>query len=295
MAYEVKVAVYNSAGEVVKEITVERTSSPVAGVTAETSTLISRVGDVIYLYNQGNLIGTWDGTNQSGKMVANGEYYVKVDSVDSYGVDQSVFLTVTVDRKVARLDITVYNAAGEAVRHLMNVEAADLGGNVQSVALSSDVIEPNSSTTGVAVALTVSLPNGTNAVWDGRSDTGAYVADGQYYVEVREEGAGSTTAVVVKTVAVLGSDGGMRVAARPNVLSTSNTATTFVGPSGTTLRVSVYTSTGEKVAQIWGAPGTGTAVWDSTGSAAGLYLAVATTYDPSGRMHDRMTLKLIVK
>jgi flagellar hook assembly protein FlgD len=286
--------VYNSSGELVKVILVTHTTTVVNGITGESDTVIDRVGDVVDLYWQGEWYGAWDGTNADGKAVANGEYYVKVDSVDSYGVTKTVTMDVTVNRKVARLDITIYNAAGEAVRHLTSVEAADLGANVNAVALSTDVIQPNTNLAGVASTLTINLPNGTTAVWDGRSDTGATVADGQYYVEVKTEGDGGETTVVVKTVAVLCVSAGKTVTAMPNVLSKANPTTRFVAAAGTTVKVVVYSTAGEKVAAVWGAPGSGEAVWDSTPAASGFYLAVASTYDTAGRLLGRMVLKINV-
>jgi hypothetical protein len=209
-------------------------------------------------------------------------------------VTKNVTMDVTVNRRVERLDITIYNAAGEAVRHLTSVEAADLGPNTVSVGLSTDVIQPNGSTAGVATALTISLPNGTTTTWDGRSDTGATVADGQYYVEVKTEGDGGSTTVVVKTVSVLDAPAGKAVEARPNALTLANPTAQFIAAAGTTVKVVVYTTAGEKVAQAWGASGTGTASWDSTGAASGLYLAVASTYDSSGRFLGRTVLKINV-
>jgi flagellar hook assembly protein FlgD len=295
LAIEVRVAVYNAAGELVKEILVTKTLTTVDSITGQSDTLINAVGDVVDLYWKGAWIGSWDGTNTDGKAVNNGEYFVKVDSIDPYGVTKTVTMDVTVNRRVERLDITIYNAAGEAVRHLTSVEAADLGPNAVSVALSTDVIQPGGLVSGVPSTLTISLPNGTTAVWDGRSDTGDSVADGQYYVEVRSEGNGGGGTVVVKNVAVLGSNPGNRVTARPNVLTSSMPTVAFVGPVGTTVKVVVYTAAGEKASTAWGISGVGTVSWDSTGSASGVYLAVASTYDSSGKFLNRNVIKLIVR
>jgi len=295
LAYTLQVAVYNSAGELVKVILVTKSATGVDGVTGESDTVIDHVGDEVELFWKGVPIGVWDGTNADGKAVKNGEYYVKVDSVDPYGVTKTVTLDVTVNRKVARLDITIYNASGEAVRHLTSVEAANLGPDVNAVALSTDVIQPNANLAGVASTLTINLPNGTQATWDGRSDAGATVSDGQYYVEVKTEGDSGETTVVVKTVAVLGVPAGKAVTAMPNALSAANPTARFVAPVGTTVKVVVYSTAGEKVAVAWGAPGSGEAVWDGTTAAAGFYLAVASTYDTAGRLLGRTTLKLIMK
>jgi hypothetical protein len=201
-------------------------------------------------------------------------------------------LDVTVNRKVDRLQITIYNAAGEVVRHLTDLEAADLGPGATQVSLSASVISPGST---ADPTLTISIAGGTSVVWDGRSDNGSLVADGTYYVEVRSEGEGGTGTVVEKAVAVLAPLASHLMSIQPNVLSSTSPTATILGPVGTTLRVVIYTAAGEKAAQSWGIPGTGQAIWDSTGKAPGLYLAVINSYDTSGKMTDRIIKKLIVR
>jgi hypothetical protein len=296
LAIEVKVAVYNSSGELVKVILVTRMATTVDGVTGESDTVIDHVGDVVDLYWKGVWIGSWDGTNKDGKQVANGEYFVKVDSVDTYGVAKSVVLDVTVNRKVARLDVTVYNAAGEAVRHLVNIEVADLPA-ANLAQLSNDTIEPGyaGSPSGGIPSTSIVVNGVVAAVWDGRNDNGTVVESGTYYVEIRSEGDGNSETVVTRTVNVLKDNEGSRVTVRPNNLSPSAPIATFVGPAGTTVKVVVYTTAGEKVAQAWGASGLGQAVWDSTGAASGFYLAVVTLYENTGKMAGRSVLKLVVQ
>jgi flagellar hook assembly protein FlgD len=288
--------VYNSSGELVKVILVTHTVNPVKGITGESDTVIDRVGDVVDLYWEGVWYGSWDGTNLDGKAVANGEYYVKVDSVDTYGVANSVIMDVTVNRKVARLDITIYNASGEAVRHLVGIEAAELPAANQAQ-LSSDTIEPgyNGSPSGGIPSTAIVVNGVVMANWDGRNDRGEIVESGTYYVEIRSEGDGGSETVVTRTVNVVKGDEGNRVSARPNALSALSSVATFVGPAGSTVKVVVYTTAGEKVAQAWGAAGTGQAVWDSTGAASGFYLVVATVVDPTGHFAGRSVLKMVVQ
>jgi hypothetical protein len=292
--YTVKIAVYNSAGEVVKEILVTKAETNVENVTGESDTVIGSVGDQVELYWKGQYLGQWDGTNENGGQVSNGEYYVKVDSADPYGVVRSVTLAVTVARKVAKLSILVYNSGGEVVRHLTEIEASSVPAANQ-VALSSDVIQPGATLLGVETALTVSVANGPTAVWDGRTDDGVTVADGTYYVEVRSEGEGGTGTVVVKAVSVLGAPKENNLRAVPNVLTDANPGAVLKGKAGETAQAVIYTSAGEKAGVVWGDPGAGNVKWDSTGKASGIYFVVVTTRDAAGRVTDRGVLKLIVQ
>ena len=289
-----RIAVYNSAGEVVTEILVTKSATNVDNVTGESDTLIDTVGDQVDLYWKGQWMGMWDGTNRDDRQVTNGEYFVKVDSVDPYGVVKSVTLAVTVARKVATLSILVYNAAGEVVRHLTDIEAASVPAANQ-VALSAEVIQPGSTLMGVDTTLTVSVANGPSVLWDGRTDDGAMVADGTYFVEVKSEGEGGSGTIVVKAVSVLGVLRPDTVRVMPNVLTGAARVGKVSATLGETVRITVYTAAGEEAAVVWGDAGAGTASWDSTGAASGLYLLVADLYDATGKYEGRKILKAIVQ
>jgi len=49
----------------------------------------------------------------------NGNYYVKVDNIDTFGVVRTTTQEVTVNRSLYKADLTIYNEAGEVVRHLL--------------------------------------------------------------------------------------------------------------------------------------------------------------------------------
>jgi hypothetical protein len=286
--------VYNSAGEEVKKILITHTASNVENVTGQADTVIGSIGDQVDLYWNGQWIGVWDGTNEGERPVENGDYFVKVDSVDPYGVVKTVTLTVTVARKVEKLTILVYNAAGEVVRHLTDL-TAEFVPSAGQVALSSEVIQPGSTLSGTNTTLTVSVAGGPSVVWDGRNDDGITVEDGTYFVEVKSEGESGSGTVVVKAVSVLGATKSDVAQARPNVLTRGNPVCTVAASPGETVRAVVYTAAGEKAMVVWGETGAGRVLWDSTGAASGLYLLVAEVYDTAGRTKGRNVLKIIVQ
>jgi hypothetical protein len=239
-------------------------------------------------------MGMWDGTNESVTIGANGEYFVKVDSIDPYGVVRTVTLAVTVARKVAKLTILVYNSAGEVVRHLTGLEAASVP-QANQVVLSSEVIQPGSAPGDAHPTLTVSLAGSLSTVWDGRTDNGTMVADGTYFVEVRSEGEAGTNTVVVKSVSVLSAPKQDRVRMEPNVLTRAKPVGVARSKPGETLHAVIYTAAGEKAGVVWGRPGEGSVAWDSTGKASGVYLLVITVDDDEGRVLGRSVLKIIVR
>ena len=58
------------------------------------------------------------GQNQNGDPVLNGSYYVKVDSTDPLGVTNTITQVVTVNRHLAKVQVNIFNEAGEIIRHL---------------------------------------------------------------------------------------------------------------------------------------------------------------------------------
>jgi hypothetical protein len=278
----------------VRKILVTKTASNVENVTGKADDVIDSMGDRVDLYWNGQWIGYWDGTNAGEQTVENGVYFIQVDSVDPYGVVKSVTLNVTVARPLARLTILVYNAAGEVVRHLTELEADSLP-SAEQVVLSSDVIQPGAGFDAAQSTLTVSVSGGPSVVWDGRNDDGTTVGDGTYFVEVRTDGEQGSETIVVKAVSVLGATTAGVARAWPNVLTRGNRLCEVVASPGETVQAVVYTSAGEKAGVLWGETGSGRARWDSEGLASGLYFLVVSVRDSAGRYKGRSVLKIIVQ
>ena len=193
----------------------------------------------------------------------------------------------------------VYNEAGEIVRHLYSfMDDPGLDG-VMGVKLSTTVIKPSSNPVGGTPSqLSVMLSNGTTLVWDGRSDSGSFVQGGQYFVEVHSaDGQGGDT-TVTEQVSVMGADVTGTVIAMPNILDKTkgNTTTTFTvnTPQTVTLKVNIYTIAGERVAILEGQAGQGTATWNASGLASGMYLAVVNAKDANGAFVSQQILKILI-
>lgn len=143
------------------------------------------------------------------------------------------------------------------------------------------------------------MSNGVTLVWDGKSDSGNFVQNGQYLVEVQSgTGAG---AVLVQAVSVEdrnSSSGAGVVTAWPNVLRGSNGSmvTTFHTDSSLslTLNASIYTVAGELIQVINGSQASNQATWNAAGVASGVYLAVVEELDANGGLLSRQILKIAV-
>jgi flagellar hook assembly protein FlgD len=297
--YLVRVGVYNAAGELVREIRVDRFSQPINNITLLEDKIIDQLGDTVDIQYRGAVVGTWDGTNQAGEPVSNGEYFIKIDNIDPYGTVETLTEKVTVHRPLSRVQVTIYNSAGEAVRTLW-AEVENPQDLVTSVALSRGTLKPSSgpSVPGAGNEVEITLSNGVVLVWDGRNDEGTIVDSGQYYVEILSEDGKGAQIVITREVAVINAADisvGVLVAA-PNVVEAGDAGTKFMlTTSGFyTLRVGVYNTAGELVRKIQGLPGANEAWWESRGFANGLYIAVVEVLTPEGGIADRAVRKIVV-
>jgi hypothetical protein len=299
-SYNVRIGVYNEAGELIDTILTEQLSAPIQSIVLESSnaiTSLSGPNNAVTIYYGGQPIGVWTGVTSAGTLVTNGAYYIKVDNVSSMGAEVSTTQEVTVNRTLYTSTILIYNEAGEVVKHLYAYTSDPGPAGVASVQLSASVIQPGSGSPGTPSDLTISLSNGTTVIWNGTSDNGTYVQSGEYLVEVHTTNGTGGEETVVKQVIVNDrntAQGAGTVTAWPNVLKGSSLTTTFNSNSSLslTLEVSIYTVAGELVTKIVGQPGTNQATWNASGLASGVYLAVVDLDNSNGNSMGRQTLKV---
>jgi flagellar hook assembly protein FlgD len=260
---------------------------------------VQGTGSAVTVYYQGQAVAYWDGIAPTGNPISNGIYYLKVDNVDTLGVVKSTTQQVTVNRSFYKTTIKIYNEAGEVVRTIYSYVDNAGQNSVLGVQLSNTVIEPGvGQGAGVPSYLTITLSNGTAVTWDGTSDNGTYVQNGQYFVEVHSvDGQGGET-VLTKQVAVEnhGNPGAGVVTAWPNLLTRNDHVMTFHTDSSQAqaIKISLYTVAGELVQVVSGDTGANPPQWDTTGKASGVYIAVAESRDANGKLLGRQTFKVEV-
>ena len=166
---------------------------------------------------------------------------------------------------------------------------------LESPQLSGDVINPQSSSPNGASSITISLGNGVTVIWDGRSDSGAWVSNGQYYLELHtSDGPGNETQI--RQITVEGSASAGMFSAQPNILNPNHMSTIFNANSPTplTLQARIYNLAGELVRVLQGAAGTNQVGWDASGTASGLYFAELEGVDANGKLMGKQILKVLV-
>ncbi len=299
-AFTVKVGVYNEAGELVKDIWVQELSQEVKSFSLAGATITSLEGKT-YVMVGGQVIASWDGTDQAGDPVSNGVYYLQVASTDSYGVVTNVSQTVTVSRSIAQIQIDVYNEAGEVVKHLYSYANDPGNGSLGQVQLSTGMIAPRVGTPvpGGNNSVTVMF-NGTSVVWDGTGDTGLIVTNGVYLIEVHwTDGKGGEEVVSREVIVQRGNNSitNGNAYAAPNILKGVSSTTVMVN-SGTalTLTVSLYDTAGELVKRpMTGAAGSNQVNLDASGLASGLYLVMVDLTDGNGHLVQKQSTKIVIQ
>jgi flagellar hook assembly protein FlgD len=307
-SFTVMVNVYNSAGEVIKSIKVQNLTTPVNNISlsaSNTITTLQGAGSTIDIIFDGVVIGTWDGTNNNGKPVTNGQYKIQVDNVGS-GVVTSVSQNATVNRTLADVQANVYNGAGELVRTLYSLVSDAMSSSLSDVALSTSVFQP-----GTTASSSVSIKSATNELqvfietsgtpvtllWDGTNNGGTIVTPGEYTLEIHWNNGSGQTEDISRTLLVVAATGLTgKVIAKPNELGPNTTtittfdAGTVTGAAG--LKVRIYTVSGELVKTV--SSGTTQVQWDSFGVASGIYLASVEVDGANGGVVSRQILKLLV-
>ena len=286
-AYTVTLGVYNEAGELVDQIQVSNATSAVEILTLSTQ-VIDSLNQPVTLSDKGATLAAWNGTGTDGQPVSNGQYYVKADSVDSSGGVVSVTQPILVQRSLSNWTLDVYNESGEIVRHLLNQTQDAQAGVIHALSLSASVLS-------LSQTVDILSDGKVLALWDGSTDSGNFVSDGTYFVEVHEwNGMGQESNITV-SLAVLGSVPDPKVRAWPNFIQgTGGTVLKVFASPALTLAATFYDLAGEKVAFERGAPGANEVAWQASGLASGLYVAVVECRNSGGQETSRQEIRIAV-
>jgi uncharacterized repeat protein (TIGR01451 family) len=310
--YVVNIAIYNGAGELVKTIASFETTFPISGFTVVGGVITTTQGVAQFYYN-GVLAGSWDATAVSGQKVTNGEYLVKINSTDPFGVTTTVTHDVSVDITASTLQMAVYNEAGEAVKTFTQQQLAALltGGsilsadyNVGMAKISSQTIDPTyGNPTSANNLLTITLGSGDSLTWNGRGDNGSILAPGVYFLEIQSLVPNQAPQEITMEIRVIANSSnsvsGIVLAPNPVRLSQTTQAKFLINDPNLqfdSAEVRIYTLAGELVATLESQPGNPSAVvWNLSGGgvASNAYLAVAELHS-NGGLVGRQIIKVVV-
>lgn len=193
--YVIRIGLYNSAGELVKVIASDSTTSLITDVqyyangVTNPSTVADNTPFEIYLpgvetpNTQGNGVGSsfvWTANNAQSQDVVQGNYYIKIEQTDPYGHVTSYIKEVTVVRMEKSITLNIFNTAGELVRTITKPNAGTLNDKLELKIGGTIIIDQFGSP--------VNLKYGANLVeyitWDGKDSEGDVVTSGTYEIQM---------------------------------------------------------------------------------------------------------------
>jgi hypothetical protein len=205
-----QIVIYNSAGEVVRQIA----NAPVSNIMGDVDVMFNNNPVDVYDPNEGilkielpglqtpgqtggTMISTfnWDGTNSGGQQVQPGSYFIKVSMVDAYGRVETKVVDFTVVTNQIYTRLSIYNSAGELVRR-MQINSAP--SSLISLGI-DDVVAVGKGNTEVAIA----YAPGQVITWDGNNSEGITVESGVYEVKVEISTGDGYIIAASKSITVL--------------------------------------------------------------------------------------------
>jgi len=274
------IVVYNSAGEIVKDLAYLGAYTFDIDYAIENSTFSpDDGGKAIIKFTDGRIV-EWDGTNQQFKKVENGVYYIKVDIKDSYGYNHAIVKDVTVLTNSIKAQLKIFNSAGEVVKIIPVDGISQFGSNEIKVIYPESQKPFAPGEDGDTYAIINYMDK--EIKWDGTNDFGLIVANGIYTIQLVQvdENAYKTIAETQITVLHNGYEiiNNIRIIPNPvDMRKNSVLIFKFDITRDTKVNVKVYNLAGELIRAFWNAEGVGEIRWNLTEGvkvSSGMYVVV---------------------
>jgi hypothetical protein len=304
MPFTIVLAVYNSAGELVKTIysgpiqMLPTSFDPKPTVIDGTdSTVVTFAG---LLPNGSNTL-SWDGTNSQGQLVSNGDYSLQLQMRDPVGDVTTMTSQIMVLQAGGQNSLRIYNSAGEQVASIdLTRLPADLVGfslpNGPQAVLAFDSSGNALPGTGLGLSFVEASGGTVSYHWSGLGMNGQPLQSGVYTLQLVKTNGGGEVVISTQVVTLLrnGSQPAS-TAARivPNPASGSQVAVHYLVSSSASARADVYDLAGEKVASASDSGKTGVINLNISNLAGGIYL-VRFVQTSDGAILVSKTLKLAI-
>lgn len=231
----------------------------------------------------------WDGRGQTGDWVQSGLYWVKLELRDSAGRVSSLTYGLTVLDSPRRLELNIFDSAGELVRafeleaYAQRVGLGPLGVDVSALALGP----------GSGAAFHFDFAGLPGPTWDGRGRSGAQVDPGVYLVQLLQRGPSSPLLLSSLQLTVLAAPGELLAGAfaAPNPAPRGGLLRVFApAASGASLSASLHDLQGRSVLEVSAPAGEGRLDLELGGRslAPGLYILRLNAFGPGGRAQGRL-------
>jgi len=297
VAYTLKITVYGESGEKVRDIINTSTLDIAKDFEVDVPTFNPDDGGKVTIKVSGNFY-EWDGKNNQGTKVGNGVYYIKVETTDIYGFTHMVVKDVTVLANNSKLQMRIFNSAGEIVKTLPVTVTAPYGTTeIKVIPESPKPFVPGDDPYAEIIY------NGETIKWDGTNNFGRIVDSGAYVLQIVNIDENGYRVIAQANITVL-HDGyqvisDIKIVPNPmDMKKTSVVSFKYTVTAGTKVTVRLYNINGEIVKTLSDPTGTGEIKWDisaeRTPYATGLYVCVIEAQATNGitkREIDKFFLK----
>ena len=309
--YLLKIAIYNEAGELVRNIGSSPTNNSINQIILSTGgqtnvTLMTTQYPLsIYLPgietpNNAGSGGTdfiWNAVNNANQTTGNGVYYIKFEELDMYGHTNVLIKEITVMVVQEYVEVCIFNSAGEKIKSIRDYK------DVTNTKISLKVgINDNGQVYVAKGNNNINITYGTNlneyVIWDGLNDQGIAVTPGSYEVQVSVVSTQGRTVVAAKSIVLLSEKITYMkgVSIQPNPYSSSIAGLKqikFAWVSGIDtgwMNVTVYSMFGEKIRTLNATLESGFVVWDiknidNSRVSTGYYVVVFESKNSTGHFY----------
>jgi hypothetical protein len=307
MPYTVSVSVYNSAGELVKNVSTGTSAfSPGALSTSLMAATASGAVPVqLTLLGGGSSSSlVWDTTNNNGQLVTGGTYYIKVQTTDNFGKITAFTQAVTVIGGAGTDSLVVFNSAGEVVQQ---INLGTVSAPPQDFSVVGSAAGISGLGTAASIKFKVTAPSGATSPvsWNGENSQGQPVQSGTYMVRLVYTELGQSAVVKVIPVTILALPGGSPQASlaaaiaapQPLVQRKDGTELSVVYPPlpGDALQANLYNLAGELVAKGLDSAGSGLCLVSTGHIASGIYELELLMVDNDALLARRVLKVVIIK
>ena len=308
MPYTIVVSVYNSAGEVVRNLYSGTSQTMPTALNLQSLVLNGQQGYQMTLDGQlanGQDSLFWNEANDAGQQVDNGVYTFQVQVRDQYNHISTLVQQVAVASGQGTNTLEVFASNGEVVYQMaLDRSNGDLVSfslpNGPQFAVGLDASGSPLPKTGLLIALNNSKGADGTVLWSGLGLSGQLLQSGIYTVQLLQSGAGGSVILESRQVVLLrtGTPQGGNIRLVPNPAGTGagggTKVTLFYTPSvsGSAL-AEVYNIAGERVTMGIDSSNSGKISLDMTHAASGTYIVSLTIRD-NGMVLYRKVAKLAV-
>ncbi|HTB22929.1 MAG TPA: hypothetical protein VK914_09500 [bacterium] len=217
----VTVAIYNSAGELVRSLYQGGAANP-----ANQVQVLESVGpggalqvDVTGLDGQAGSDLIWNATNNGGQSVAAGVYTVQVATTNPFGQVQTQTKMVAVTAGAGPVSLGIFNSAGELVANLsaemagqdsepVSMSLAPPDGQAGNGVVAVSGAAAGSGSGGLIIKITFANGDTKTVLWDGLGTQGQPLQPGNYLATLYQAEPGSDTVVKSQPFVLLGAADG---------------------------------------------------------------------------------------